>query len=134
MGVWLKGAGMEHHITRLGMMMMATLDMPPPGCTSPAGTVIPAQHSPALGELVVVVSWVSEREEDHVIAVAEGHELQTPEPDHRCKRKWMFGVSHLEKWQESDVDTQCPLPSVPTIGVWTQEGPRLTSEFVLRAP
>jgi hypothetical protein len=45
-------------------------------------------------------------EEDHVIAVAKGHELQTPEPDHRSQWKWMFRVSHLEKWQESDVDTQ----------------------------
>jgi hypothetical protein len=38
--------------------------------------------------------------------VAEGHELQTPKPDHRSQRKWMFEVSHPERWQESDVDTQ----------------------------
>jgi hypothetical protein len=125
---------MEHRITRLGMMMMATLDMPPPGCTSPAGTVILAQRSPALGELVVVVSQVSRREEDHVIAVAEGHELQTSEPDHRCKRKWMFGVSYPEKWQENDVDMQLPLPGAPTVGVWTWEDPKPISEFVLCAP
>jgi hypothetical protein len=52
---------------------------------------------------------VSRREEDHVIviviAIAKGHELQTLEPDHYSQRKWMFGVSHPEKWQESDVDT-----------------------------
>jgi hypothetical protein len=46
----------------------------------------------------------------------------------------MFGVSYLEKWKESDVDTQRPLPGVPTIGVWTREGPKPTSEFVLCAP
>jgi hypothetical protein len=79
-------------------MMMATLGMLSPGCTSPTGTVILAQRSLTLGELIVVVGWVSGWEEDHVIAVAEGHELQTPEPDHRSQRKWMFGVSHPEKW------------------------------------
>jgi hypothetical protein len=83
--------------------------MPPPSCLSPAGTVIPAQRSPTLGELLVVFRWVSRREEDHVIviviAIAKGHELQTLEPDHYSQRKWMFGVSHPEKWQESDVDT-----------------------------
>jgi hypothetical protein len=88
------------------MMMMAMMGMPSPGCTSPAGMVIPAQHSLALGELIVVVRWVPGWEEDHVIAVAVGHELQTPEPDHRSQRMWLFGVSHPEKWQESDVDTQ----------------------------
>jgi hypothetical protein len=98
-GVWVRGAGTEHRIAFLGMMMMmATLDMPSPGYTSLTGMVIPVQRSPVLGELVVTVSWMSGREEDHVIAVAEGHKLQTLEPDHRSKRKWMFRVSHLEKW------------------------------------
>jgi hypothetical protein len=91
--------------------------------------VIPTQRSPMLGEC-----WVSRREEDHVIAIAEGHELQTLEPDHRSQRKWMFGVSNPEKWRESDVDTQRPLPGMTTIGVWTRKGPKLTSEFMLRAP
>jgi hypothetical protein len=53
-----------------------------------------------------MVGCVSRRDEDHVIAVTKGHELQTPEPYHYSQRKWMFGVSHPEKWQESDVDTQ----------------------------
>jgi hypothetical protein len=51
-----------------------------------------------LGELKVMVGWVSGWEEDHVIAVAEGYELQTLKPDHRGQRKWMFRVSHPEKW------------------------------------
>jgi hypothetical protein len=37
--------------------------------------VVPADSSPKLGELVVVVGWVPRWEEDHVIAVAKGHEL-----------------------------------------------------------
>jgi hypothetical protein len=104
------------------MMMMATLGMSSPGCRSPVETVIPAQRSPTLGELVVVVGWVSGWEEDHVIAVAEGHELQTPEPDHRSQRKWMFRVSHPKKWQESDVDMQRPLPCAPTVSVLNPGG------------
>jgi hypothetical protein len=87
------------------MEMMATLGMLSPGYTSPAGTVIPAQRSPTLGELVVMVGWVSGWEEDHVVAVAKGHELQTSEPDHHGQRKWTFEVSHPKEWQESDAGT-----------------------------
>jgi hypothetical protein len=64
-------------------MMMATLGMSLPNCSSLAGTVIPMQCSPMLGEFVVMVSWVSRWEEDHVIAIAKRHELQAPKPDHR---------------------------------------------------
>jgi hypothetical protein len=46
---------------------------------------------------MVVVSRLPGREEDHVVAVAKEHELQTPKPDHRSQRKWTFGVSHPEK-------------------------------------
>jgi hypothetical protein len=55
---------------------------------------------------MVMVGLVSGQEEDHVIAVAQGHELQSPKPDHRGQRKWTFGVSHPEEWQESDVGTE----------------------------
>jgi hypothetical protein len=89
-------------------MMTAKMGMLSPGCSSPAGMVIPAQCSPTLGELVVMVSSVSGQEEDHVIAIAKRHELQAPKPDHYSKRKRMFGVSHLEKWQENNIDTQQP--------------------------
>jgi hypothetical protein len=58
------------------------LVMPSPGRSSPVGTVILAQRSPMLGELVVMVHWVSGREEDHVVVIAERHELQAPKPDH----------------------------------------------------
>jgi hypothetical protein len=53
-----------------------------------------------------VVGWVSGREEDHVVVVAKGHELQTPKPDLHGQRKWTFGVSHSEEWRESDAGTQ----------------------------
>jgi hypothetical protein len=110
------------------------LGTPLPSCVSLARTVVPAQRSLGLGELVVTVGWVPRQEKDHVIAVAKGHELQIPKLDHCGQRKWMLGVSHLEEWRESDAGTQRPLPSVPTVGVWTQEGPKPVSEFMLHAP
>jgi hypothetical protein len=73
--VWPRGVGTDHRIALHETMMMATLGMPSLGRSSPAGTVIPAQRSPMPGELVVMVSWVSGLEEDHVIAVAKRHEL-----------------------------------------------------------
>jgi hypothetical protein len=70
--------------------------------------MVPVQCSPRLGELVIPVGRVSGREEDHVVAVAKRHELQTPKPDHRGQWERSFGVNHLGKWRENDVDTQRP--------------------------
>jgi hypothetical protein len=49
--------------------------MPSLDYTSPAGTVIPTQRSPVLGELIVMVGLVSGWEEDHAIAVTKRYEL-----------------------------------------------------------
>jgi hypothetical protein len=97
-GIRLRGAGPGHIVNLHEAMVVAALGMLSAGCMSPMRVVVPAQGSPGLGELMVVVSWVPGREEDHVVAVAQGHELQAPKPDHRSERKWMFGVSHPEKW------------------------------------
>jgi hypothetical protein len=86
--------------------MAVALGSPSPGSACLTRAMIPAQRSPRLGELVVTVGWMPGWEEDHVIAMAKGHELQAPKPDHRGQREWMFGVSHPEKWQENDVGTQ----------------------------
>jgi hypothetical protein len=115
-------------------MTVVALSSPSPGDTCLMRATVPAQCSPRLGELVVTVGWVPGREEDHVVAVAKRHELKAPKPDHRGQREWTFGVSHLEKWQENDVGTQRPLPGAPTIDVWSREGPKPTSESVLRVP
>jgi hypothetical protein len=76
-GVQLRGVGTGHTITPYEAMVVAALSTPSRGCASPARAVVPAHSFPRLGELVVVVSWVPRREEDHVvaIAVAKGHEL-----------------------------------------------------------
>jgi hypothetical protein len=99
---------MGHTVTLPEAMVVATLGTPSPGYARLAKTVVLAQRSPRLGELVVVVGWVPGQEEDHVVAVAKGHELQTPKPDHRSQRKWTFGVSHPKEWRESDAGTQRP--------------------------
>jgi hypothetical protein len=132
--VRLRGAGSGNTVTPCEAMVVAALGTPSPGCTSPMRAMVLAQRSPLLGELVVAVGWVSGREEDRVIAVAERHELQAPKPDHRGQRKWTFGVSHPEKWWENDVDTQRPLPDAPTVGVRTREGPKPMNESMLRVP
>jgi hypothetical protein len=74
-GVWLRGAGMGHTVTHLEAMVVAMLGTSSPGCTSLTRTVVSAQRSPRLGELVVMVSWVPGQKEDHVVAVGKGHEL-----------------------------------------------------------
>jgi hypothetical protein len=115
-------------------MTVVALGTPSPGGTCLARATVLAQRSPRLGELVVAVGWVPGWEEDHVIAMAKRHELQAPKLDHRGQRKWMFGVSHPEEWRENNVGTQRPLPGAPTVGVRSREGPKPTSEFVLRVP
>jgi hypothetical protein len=67
--------------------------------------------------------------------MAKRHELQAPKPDHRSQREWTFVVSHPKKsGGKNDVGTQLPLPGAPTVGVWSCEGPKPTSESVLRVP
>jgi hypothetical protein len=95
---------------------------------------MPAQRSPGLGELVVLVGRVPGQEEDHVVAVAKRHELQTSKPDHHGQRERTFGVSHPEKWRGNDIGTQLPLLGVPTIDVWYRGGPKPTSESSVACP
>jgi hypothetical protein len=52
--------------------------------------------SSCLGEMVAVVGVVSRWEEYYVIIVAEGHELNTPEPNHRAKWQRAFKIGHPE--------------------------------------
>jgi hypothetical protein len=89
-------------------MTTVALGSPLPSGACLTRAMIPAQGSPRLGELMVPVGRVPGREEDHVVAVAKRHELQTPKPDHPGQREWTFRVSHLEKWQENNIGTNVP--------------------------
>jgi hypothetical protein len=82
-GVRLRVDRSGNTITPREAMVVAMLGTPSPGCTSLTRAMVPVQRSSWLGEVVVTVGWVSRQEEDHVIAIADGHELQAPKPDHR---------------------------------------------------
>jgi predicted deacylase len=56
-----------------------------------------SSSSPPLGELTTVVVAVALRgEEYYVVAAVEGHELQTPEAEHRPGLKRLPKTTHLE--------------------------------------
>jgi hypothetical protein len=76
------------------------------------------------GELTTVVVAVALRgEEYHVIAVVEGHELETPEAEHRPGLKRLLKTTHLELNGKVFVNTQQALPGTPTVGVSDPGGP-----------
>jgi hypothetical protein len=52
--------------------------------------------SPPPGELTTVVVVVPQGEEHHVVAAIEGHELETPEAEHRPGLKRLLKTTHLE--------------------------------------
>jgi hypothetical protein len=62
-------------VTLREAMTAVALGMPSPGGTCLARVTVPAQRSPRLGELVVIVGQVPGQEEDHVVAMAKRPEL-----------------------------------------------------------
>jgi hypothetical protein len=63
--------------------------------------------SPPLGELTTVVVAVALRgEEYHVVAAVEGHELETPEAEHRPGLKRLLKATHLELNGKLSINTQ----------------------------
>jgi sirohydrochlorin ferrochelatase len=56
-----------------------------------------SSSSPPPGELTAIVVAVALRgEEYHVVAAIEGHELETPEAEHRSGLKRLLKTTHLE--------------------------------------
>jgi hypothetical protein len=53
---------------------------------------------------IVVVAW--QRKEYHVVAAVEGHELETPETEHRPRLERLLGTTHLEPDGKLFVNTQ----------------------------
>jgi hypothetical protein len=70
---------------------------------------------------IVVVAW--RRKEYHVVAAVEGHELKTPETEHRPGLERSLETTHLELDGKLFVNTQQAPPSAPTVGVSTPGGP-----------
>jgi hypothetical protein len=117
---------------------------PPPPARRVAGTTgvflfcrgeMPSWRSPPPGESLTVIVIVPRREEYHVIAAVEGHELETPEAEHRPGLKGLLKSTHLELNEKVFVNTQqspylaCQLSRFRTRGVL---GP--TSKFVAACP
>jgi hypothetical protein len=66
-----------------------------------------SSSSPPPGELTTVVDAVALRgEEYHVVAAVEGHELETPEAEHRPRLKRLLKTTHLELNGKVFVNTQ----------------------------
>jgi hypothetical protein len=66
-----------------------------------------SSSSPPPGELTTVVAAVALRgEKYHVVAAVEGHELETPEAEHRPGLKRLLKTTHLELNGKLFVNTQ----------------------------
>jgi hypothetical protein len=61
---------------------------------------------PEGGLTAAIVVVARQRKEYHVVAVVEGHELKTPETEHRPRLKWLLETAHLELDGKLFVNTQ----------------------------
>jgi hypothetical protein len=95
-----------------------------------------SSSSPPPGELTAIVAVVLQGEEYHVVAAVEGHELETPEVEHRPGLKRLLTSTHLELNGKVFLNTQ----QAPT---WHANCRRLgpggsstepTSEFIAACP
>jgi hypothetical protein len=67
---------------------------------------MPSSSLPPPGEPHIVVVVVVRGEEYHVVAAVEGHELETPEAEHRPGLKRLLMSTHLELNGKVFVNTQ----------------------------
>jgi hypothetical protein len=67
---------------------------------------MPSSSSPPPGELTIVIVVVLREEEYHVVAVVAGHELETPEAEHRPGPERLLKGTHMELNGKVFVNTQ----------------------------
>jgi hypothetical protein len=65
-----------------------------------------SSSSPPPGELTTIVVLVLQGEEYHVVAAVAGHELRTPEVEHRPGLERLLKATHLELNGKVFVNTQ----------------------------
>jgi hypothetical protein len=65
-----------------------------------------SSSSPPPGKPTTVVAVALRGEEYHVVAAVKGHELETPEAEHRPRLKRMLEATHLELNGKVFVNTQ----------------------------
>jgi hypothetical protein len=78
---------------------------------------------PAGGLKAAIVVVARRRKEYHVVDVVEGHELETPEMEHRPRLDRLLETTHLELDGKLFVNTEQALPGAPTVAVSTPGGP-----------
>jgi hypothetical protein len=113
------GAGVVDSLDRrrgVASCLATVAPSPPPAARRVAGQTrkLPFRHvgktslsSPPPGELTAVDVIVALRgEEYHVVAAIEGHELETPEVEHRPGLKRLLETTHLELNEKLFVNTQ----------------------------
>jgi hypothetical protein len=84
---------------------------------------MPSLSLPPPGEPTTVVVVMLRGAEYHVVAAVGGHELETPEVEHRPGLKRLLKIVHLELNGKVFVNTQQALPGAPTVGVSDPRGP-----------
>jgi hypothetical protein len=90
---------------------------------------------PPPGEPTTVVVVMLRGEEYHVVAVVAGHELETPQAEHRPGLKRLLKAVHLELNGKVFVNTlQSPYLAHQLSAFRTREDPQPTSEFVAACP
>jgi hypothetical protein len=67
-----------------------------------------SSSSPLPGEPLTVIVVILRREQYHVVAAVEGHELETSEAEHRPGLKRLLKATHLELNGKVFVNTQQP--------------------------
>jgi hypothetical protein len=65
-----------------------------------------SSSSPPPGELTTVVAVALRGEKHHVVAAVAGHELETPEAEHRPESKRLLMATHLELNRKVFTNTQ----------------------------
>jgi hypothetical protein len=79
--------------------------------------------SPPPGESKTVIVVVPRGEEYHVVAAVEGHELETPEAEHRPRLKRLLKTPIWNSMGRRSLTRSRPLPGAPTVGVSDPGGP-----------
>jgi hypothetical protein len=92
---------------------------------------MPSSSSPPSGEPSTVIVVMLGREQYHVVAVVEGHELETSEAEHRPRLKRLLKATHLELNGKVFVNTQRAPTWRANCRCFGPEGPSAgsTSEF-----
>jgi hypothetical protein len=89
---------------------------------------------PAGGLSAAIVAVARRRKEYHVVAAVEGHELKTPETEHRPGLERLLETTHLSLMGSCSSTRSRSLPGAPTVSVLTPGVPGPTSKLSPRAP